>query len=44
MIESELEVQFKLLEYLVELHHASAAKTSATNCLKVVEQMRVVHD
>ena len=41
MIESELEMQFKLIEYLVELYHSTCMPT---HCLRVIEQMRVIHD
>lgn len=41
MIESELEMQFKLLEYLVEVYKSTR---SPNHCLRIVEQMRVIHD
>ena len=41
MIESELEMQFKLIEYLIELYHSTRMPV---HCLRVVEQMRVLHD
>ena len=47
MIESEIELQFKLIDYLSELYHscsASSLKVKTEYCLRVVEQLRVVHD
>lgn len=43
MIESELEVQFKLMEYLLEVY-LSSEKRQVDQCMRLLEQMRVVHD
>lgn len=47
MIESEVELQFKLIDYLRELYHSSSAaalRSKAELCFRVIEQLRVVHD
>ena len=45
MIESEIELQFKLLGYLQEGHEkAEKGKGKTESSLKIMEQMRVIHD
>jgi hypothetical protein len=44
LIELELESHFKLLDYLSEFYHAAGPKLRTAHCLKIVEQMRYVHD
>jgi hypothetical protein len=41
LIESEVEMQFKLIEYLRELYHATG---KIDHFMRVVESIRVVHD